>query len=44
MLPNVQRVTIEPLIQQTIQVGSRVYTDEYDIYNHLGESATRTRP
>jgi transposase-like protein len=38
MLPNVQRVTIEPLIQQTIQVGSRVYTDEYDIYNHLGES------
>ena len=37
MLPNVQRVTIEPLIQQTIQVGSRVYTDEYDVYNHLGE-------
>ncbi len=38
MLPNVQRVTIAPLIQQTIQVGSRVYTDEYDIYNHLGEA------
>ena len=35
MLPNVQRVTIEPLIQQTIQAGSRVYTDEYDIYNQL---------
>ncbi len=38
MLPNVQRVTIEPLIQQTIQVGSCLYTDEYDIYNHLGEA------
>ena len=38
MLPNVQRATIEPLIQETIQTGSRVYTDEYDIYNHLGES------
>jgi transposase-like protein len=37
MLPNVQRVTIEPLIQQTIQAGSCLYTDEYDIYNHLGE-------
>jgi transposase-like protein len=32
MVPNVQRVTIEPLIQHTIQAGSRVYTDEYDIY------------
>jgi transposase len=38
MLLNVQRVTIAPLIQQTIQVGSRVYTAEYDIYNHLGEA------
>lgn len=37
MLPNVQRVTIEPLIQQTIQAGSRVYTDEYDIYNRLSQ-------
>ena len=34
-LPNVQRVTSEPLIQQTIPVGSHVYTDEYDIYNQL---------
>lgn len=38
LLPNVQRVTIAPLIQQTIQVGSRLYTDEYDIYTHLGAS------
>jgi transposase-like protein len=38
MLPNVQRATIEPLIQQTLQAGSCLYTDEYDIYNHLGEA------
>ncbi len=37
MLPNVQRATIAPLIQQTIQPGSQLYTDEYDIYNHLSE-------
>ena len=38
MLPNVQRATIEPLIQCTLQTGSRLYTDEYDIYTHLGAS------
>jgi transposase-like protein len=38
MLPNVQRVTIEPLIQHTIQPGRRLDTDEYDIYNHLSEA------
>jgi transposase-like protein len=38
MLPNVQRATIEPLIQQTVQAGSRVYTDEYDIYNYLNQA------
>ena len=38
MLPNVQRATIEPLIQHTIQPGSCLYTDEYDIYNHLSEA------
>ena len=38
MLPNVQPATIEPLIQHTIQPGSRLYTDEYDIYNHLSEA------
>jgi transposase-like protein len=38
MLPNVQRVTIEPLIPHTIQAGSRVDPDEDDIYNRLGQS------
>jgi transposase len=38
MLPNVQRATIEPFIQQTIQAGSRLYANEYDIYNHLDQS------
>lgn len=37
MLANVKRVTIAPLVQGTIAEGSVVYTDEYDIYNHLSE-------
>jgi transposase-like protein len=37
MLPNVQQVTIQPIMKQTIQSGSRVYTDEYDIYCRLEE-------
>ena len=35
MLANVQQKTIQPLLKQTIQVGSLVYTDEYDIYARL---------
>jgi transposase-like protein len=37
MLVNVQQVTIGPLIRRSIAPGSVVYTDEYDIYNRLGE-------
>jgi transposase len=37
MLENVQTMTIEPLIKATIASGSMVYTDEYGIYNALGE-------
>jgi len=37
MLENVQQVTIKPLIKQTIQAGSLIYTDEYNIYNRLTE-------
>ncbi len=37
MLPNVQQVTIQPLMTQLIQAGSRLYTDEYDIYTRLAE-------
>ena len=37
MLPNVQQVTIHPVLTQLIQPGSVLYTDEYDIYNRLEE-------
>lgn len=37
MLPDVRRVTIEPLIRPTIADGSVVYTDEYAIYARLTE-------
>lgn len=35
MLPNVQQVTIEPIIMQTVERGTRMFTDEYAIYNRL---------
>lgn len=35
MLENVQMATIKPLIQATIEVGSLIYTDEYNIYGRL---------
>ena len=35
MLPNVQQATIQPIITKTINSGSLVYTDEYDIYARL---------
>jgi len=35
MLPNVQQVTIRPIIERTVGRGSLVYTDEYDIYARL---------
>lgn len=35
MLDNVQQRTISPFIQATIESGSIVYTDEYDIYDRL---------
>lgn len=35
MVPNVQQVTIQPIITETIAPGSLIYTDEYDIYNSL---------
>jgi transposase-like protein len=31
MLPNVQHVTIQPIITDTVASGSMIYTDEYDI-------------
>jgi len=35
MLENVKQVTIKPLIEATIAVGTLIYTDEYDIYARL---------
>jgi len=35
MLPNVQQVTIKPVIEQYVKPGSLVYTDEYDIYGKM---------
>ena len=37
MLPNVQQVTIRPIIERVVEVGSMVYTDEYDIYCRLSK-------
>lgn len=37
MLPNVQQVTIQPIITSSVTAGSQVYTDEYDIYDRLSE-------
>jgi transposase-like protein len=37
MLPNVKQVTIEPIIEQTVEKGTLIYTDEYVIYDRLEE-------
>ena len=37
MLPNVQQVTIQPILSKVIKKGSMVYSDEYDIYDRLPE-------
>ncbi len=35
MLANVQQKTIQPILKATIQLGSLIFTDEYDIYARL---------
>ena len=35
MVANVKRVTIDPIINKFVATNSTVYTDEYDIYDHL---------
>ena len=37
MVPNVQQATIQPIVTRTVQAGSRLYTDEFDIYHRLTE-------
>lgn len=35
MLDNVQQATLQPIITETVQAGSRIYTDEYASYARL---------
>lgn len=35
VLDNVQQKTIEPVIKNTVKIGSLIYTDEYNIYNKV---------
>ena len=35
LLENVQQKTIKPIIQATVNTGTLIYTDEYDIYARL---------
>jgi transposase-like protein len=37
MLPNVQQKTIQPVITQTVEAGSLIYTDEYNVYDRLAQ-------
>ena len=37
MLDNVQQVTIKPLIQKAVALGTLVFTDEYGIYQRLDQ-------
>ena len=37
MMPNVQQVTIKPVITTVVKPGSLIYTDEYNIYARLTE-------
>jgi transposase-like protein len=37
MLENAQPVTIAPLIKAAVKIGSRIFTDEYDIYSRVVE-------
>jgi transposase-like protein len=35
MLPNVQQITIKPVIAASVTPGTLIHTDEYDIYARL---------
>jgi transposase len=37
VLENVRQVTIRPIITQHIEVGTKIYTDEYNIYHRLSK-------
>ncbi len=35
MLPNVQQITIKPIIEASVAKGTQIFTDEYNIYSRL---------
>jgi len=35
VLPNVQQITIQPIIEYSVEKGATFYTDKYNIYNKL---------
>ena len=35
MLANVQQTTIQPIIEATVAEGTRIHTDEYNVYARL---------
>ena len=35
VLPNVQQITIQPIIESCVEKGSTFFTDEYNIYNKI---------
>jgi transposase-like protein len=35
-IPDAKRKTLEPIIRANVKDGSNVYTDEYPVYNNLG--------
>ena len=37
MLANVKQATISPIIKNTVECGSQIFTDEYNIYSRLKE-------
>ena len=43
MLENVQQATIEPIVKNTIALGTQVYTDEYAIYDRLEQWGYRRK-
>jgi len=37
MLSNVKQTTINPIIERIVAKGTKVFTDEYDIYSRLSQ-------
>ena len=42
-VPNVKASTVMPLLRQNVQLGAKLMTDEFGIYNRAGESFDHQR-